>query len=50
MLTNTGQATTQDIMDNAMMLQVRSGIQIVRQELLSLIGHLVNLAQTHRDT
>lgn len=50
MLTDTRQATTQDIMDNAVMLQIRSGIQIVRQELLSLIGHLVDLARKHRDT
>ncbi|KAK5093005.1 hypothetical protein LTR24_004664 [Lithohypha guttulata] len=50
MSTDTRQATTQDIMDNAVMLQIRSGIRIVRQELLSLIGHLVNLARKHRDT
>lgn len=43
-------ATTQDIMDNAMMLQIRSGIQLVRQELLDLITCLVSLAKRHRDT
>ncbi|KAK5948588.1 hypothetical protein OHC33_010347 [Knufia fluminis] len=43
-------ATTQDIQDTATQLQIRSGIRIVKQELLSLIGHLVRLAREHRDT
>ena len=42
-------ATTQDIMDNAMMLQIRSGIQLVRREVLTLVSCLIGLARKHRD-
>jgi len=43
-------ATTQDIMDNAVMMQIRSGIQIVREEALNLITTLTDMARKYRDT
>ncbi|KAK5074399.1 hypothetical protein LTR64_006457 [Lithohypha guttulata] len=43
-------ATTQDIMDNAVMLQIRSGIRLVRQEMLQFVRCLADLAKQHRDT
>lgn len=43
-------ATTQDIMDNAMMLQIRSGIRHIRDELIKLITILGGLAGKYRDT
>ena len=43
-------ATTQDIMDDASILQIRSGLQIVQRELHTLVDVLRNLAKTHRDT
>lgn len=43
-------ATTQDIMDNAMMLQIRSGIRHIKNELIKLITILGGLAGKYRDT
>ncbi|CAI7638452.1 unnamed protein product [Penicillium manginii] len=43
-------ATTQDIMDDASMLQIKRGLVIVQRELESLRGILTRLATTHRDT
>lgn len=43
-------ATTQDIMDNAMMLQIRSGIHHIKNELINLITILGGLAGKYRDT
>ncbi|KAI1635472.1 adenylosuccinate lyase [Biscogniauxia mediterranea] len=43
-------ATTQDIMDNATMIQVRRGLQIVKREIHALAGLLTGLAEKHRDT
>lgn len=43
-------ATTQDIMDNAMILQIRSGLHLVRQQVLTLATCLTGLAIKHRDT
>lgn len=43
-------ATTQDIMDNAMMLQIRSGVRHIREELIKLVTILGGLAGKYRDT
>jgi 3-carboxy-cis,cis-muconate cycloisomerase len=43
-------ATTQDIMDTASMLQIRRGLELVKQELHDLVGSLSRLAAEHRDT
>ncbi|KAI1084724.1 adenylosuccinate lyase [Whalleya microplaca] len=43
-------ATTQDIMDNASMLQIRQGLQVVKRELNDLISLLRGLSQQYRDT
>ena len=43
-------ATTQDIMDNAMMLQIKAGIQIIRQGVFDVVSCLVTLAEKYRDT
>jgi len=43
-------ATTQDIMDTAVILQVRDALQIVESELADLRAILVRLARKHRDT
>ncbi|KAJ9610489.1 hypothetical protein H2200_005266 [Cladophialophora chaetospira] len=43
-------ATTQDIMDNASILQMRQGLQIVKRNLHELEKILRNLAQEYRDT
>ncbi|KAH9983785.1 adenylosuccinate lyase [Xylariaceae sp. FL0662B] len=43
-------ATTQDIMDNASMLQIRQGLQIVKRELHELVSLLRGLSQKYRDT
>lgn len=37
-------------MDNAMVLQIRSGIRIIRSSLLEVVGNLMVLANKHRDT
>ncbi|KAJ5092844.1 Fumarate lyase [Penicillium angulare] len=43
-------ATTQDIMDNASMLQIKRGLILVERELQTLKKVLTGLATTHRDT
>lgn len=43
-------ATTQDIMDNATILQIRSGIQLIRRQVLDLVQCLAGLAVKYRDT
>ena len=43
-------ATTQDIMDSAIVLQVRDGLAVVRAELLALIEALAGQARRHRRT
>jgi 3-carboxy-cis,cis-muconate cycloisomerase len=43
-------ATTQDIIDSAVVLQIRDGLTLIEAELTALCGHLVALAKKHRDT
>lgn len=43
-------ATTQDIMDNASILQIREGLETVRREIDNMIGTLEKLSAEHRDT
>ncbi|KAH8885970.1 adenylosuccinate lyase [Thozetella sp. PMI_491] len=43
-------ATTQDIMDDASILQIRQGLRIVKRELNELVGILQLLASRYRDT
>jgi 3-carboxy-cis,cis-muconate cycloisomerase len=43
-------ATTQDIMDTALVLQLRDGLALVREELVALARALARQADTHRDT
>ena len=43
-------ATTQDIMDTAVVLQLREGLRIVGEDLTALRGILAGLARKHRDT
>ena len=43
-------ATTQDIMDTAVVLQVRDGLALVEADLSALRGHLAGLARRYRDT
>ncbi|KAK7752895.1 hypothetical protein SLS62_005054 [Diatrype stigma] len=43
-------ATTQDIMDNASVLQMRAGLAVVQRQLQELIGTLTQLSKSHRDT
>jgi 3-carboxy-cis,cis-muconate cycloisomerase len=43
-------ATTQDIMDTAVVLQIREGLKIIEEDLANLRGILADLARTHRDT
>ncbi len=43
-------ATTQDIMDTAVVLQVRDGLVTVEAALTQLAGHLDHLAGEHRET
>ncbi len=43
-------ATTQDIMDTAVVLQLREGLRIVGEDLSALRGILAALARRHRDT
>lgn len=42
-------ATTQDIMDDASILQIREGLRIIRRELETLVGVLGRLAEKYRD-
>src|SRR6185295_17267353 len=43
-------ATTQDIMDTAVVLQVRAGLRIVEEDIGALRGILADLSRTHRNT
>ena len=43
-------ATTQDIMDTGVVLQIRDGLNLIEQELETLAGHLRHLAETYRDS
>src|SRR6185312_7000386 len=43
-------ATTQDIMDTAVVLQIREGLRLVEADLAELRGILVQLAEKYRDT
>ena len=43
-------ATTQDIVDTANVLQIRSAIQVMEQRLAALTGRLADLADRHRTT
>lgn len=41
-------ATTQDIMDTGLVLQIRDGLDLIDQELMTLTATLTALAETHR--
>ncbi|KAF3937775.1 hypothetical protein ABW19_dt0204948 [Dactylella cylindrospora] len=43
-------ATTQDIMDDASVLQIKAGLTIVKRQLQELIGVLRSLSKEYRDT
>src|SRR5258708_3898384 len=43
-------ATTQDIMDTAVILQVRAGLKIIEEDITALRGILAGLSKRHRDT
>jgi 3-carboxy-cis,cis-muconate cycloisomerase len=43
-------ATTQDIMDTAVVLQIRAGLALIEDDLTAIRGHLVELARRHRNT
>ncbi|MGY3443818.1 MULTISPECIES: class-II fumarase/aspartase family protein [unclassified Bradyrhizobium] len=43
-------ATTQDIMDSAVILQVRAGLEIIEQDISELRKILADLSKRHRDT
>ncbi|MFL6815709.1 MAG: lyase family protein, partial [Bradyrhizobium sp.] len=43
-------ATTQDIMDTALVLQLRDGLAIVEQDIATLRGILADLSRRYRDT
>src|SRR4051812_18460602 len=43
-------ATTQDIMDTAVILQVRDGLAIVEEDIATLRGILADLSKCYRDT
>ncbi|HUK09631.1 MAG TPA: 3-carboxy-cis,cis-muconate cycloisomerase [Stellaceae bacterium] len=43
-------ATTQDIADTALVLQIRDGFQLVERDLRRLVAALAQQAATHRDT
>jgi 3-carboxy-cis,cis-muconate cycloisomerase len=43
-------ATTQDIMDTAVVLQMRAGLDLIEADLAAARGHLAALARRHRDT
>ncbi len=43
-------ATTQDIMDTAVVLQIREGLALIRAELMAVNAGLARLAEAHRDT
>ncbi len=43
-------ATTQDIMDTALVLQVRAGLEIIEADIVALRGILADLSKRYRDT
>ncbi|MBV8778889.1 MAG: adenylosuccinate lyase family protein [Alphaproteobacteria bacterium] len=43
-------ATTQDILDSAMVLQLRDGLALIESDIDALRGNLAALAKKHRDT
>jgi len=43
-------ATTQDILDTGMVLQMRDGLELVEQDIDSIVKSLVDLANSHRNT
>jgi 3-carboxy-cis,cis-muconate cycloisomerase len=43
-------ATTQDIMDTAVVLQIGAGLDLLEADLAAARGHLADLARRHRDT
>ena len=43
-------ATTQDIMDTAVVLQIRAGLVLLEGDLTAIRSHLAELAQRYRDT
>lgn len=43
-------ATTQDVLDTGLVLQMRAGLALLETELDGVIAALVTLARTHRDT
>src|SRR6202795_306238 len=43
-------ATTQDIMDTAVILQVRAGLKIIEEDIAALRGILAGLSKRYRDT
>jgi 3-carboxy-cis,cis-muconate cycloisomerase len=43
-------ATTQDIMDTAVVLQMRGGLVLVEADMAAVRGHLAGLARRYRDT
>ncbi|HLY46522.1 MAG TPA: adenylosuccinate lyase family protein [Stellaceae bacterium] len=43
-------ATTQDIMDSAVVLQIRDGLRLIEADLAALRRHLAALARKYRDT
>jgi 3-carboxy-cis,cis-muconate cycloisomerase len=43
-------ATTQDIMDTAVVLQIRGGLLLLEEDLTAIRSHLVELARLYRDT
>ena len=43
-------ATTQDIMDTAVVLQIRAGLALLDEDLTASRGHLAELARRYRDT
>ena len=43
-------ATTQDVLDTAMVLQVKTAHEILRRDLFTLTQELADLAEAHRDT
>jgi 3-carboxy-cis,cis-muconate cycloisomerase len=43
-------ATTQDIMDTAVVLQIREGLRLIEADLAAVRSHLAGLARKYRDT
>lgn len=43
-------ATTQDVMDSALVLQIRAALNLIEKSLDSLVGNLAGLANRHRHT